>query len=72
MAFPAWLELFINVQRPVLTPWLFSSLPDLFPSTFFRPDFPNPSRRGQRDGPDGTAHMQFALWPGRLMNPFGS
>ena len=25
-----------------------------------------------RDVPDGTAHMQSALWPGRLMNPFGS
>lgn len=25
-----------------------------------------------RDVPDGMAHMQFALWPGRLMNPFGS
>lgn len=22
-----------------------------------------------KDVPDGTTHMQFALWPGRLMNP---
>lgn len=25
-----------------------------------------------REAPDGAVHMQFALWPGRLMNPFGS
>lgn len=64
MAFPASLKLFMNVQR-ARTHTFFPSLPDLFLSTLL------PLRFCQRDGADGTAHMQFALWPGRLMNPFG-
>lgn len=61
----------MNVQRARLTLWFF--LLFLISSPLrFRPHFTNLRGSGQRDGPDGTAHMQFALWPGRLMNPFGS
>lgn len=66
----------MNVRHARLSLLVFP-LPDLIPSTFssrclrLHSRFTNMSRSGQWGGPDGTAHMQFALWPGRLMNPFG-